>query len=174
MLSRTLRERDWRRRGGKWGQELFMKWLNKIFRNTLPALINNSLDSSFSIPEPTKSLLWITDEDTSKISEAGSLKITISFSSNTVTRDTEKGDDYYAEPSLIWKKLPVKKNNELEQDPMYYPSYPRLFPKNRYQYLSWLRDITQPTNLSYVFLYYYGLERQLLIGNYNLATQKIY
>lgn len=88
--------------------------------------------------------------------------------------ETDDGHNFYGEPSLIWTKLPVQKNTDLEEKPMYYPSYSHLYPKNRFQYLSWLQDVTKPTNLSYVFLYYYGLERHLLVGNFDLASQEIF
>jgi len=39
--------------------------------------------------------------------------------------------------------------------------------------LSWLRNAEQPIDMGYVFLYYYGLERQLLIGNFDKAFDEI-
>ena len=56
---------------------------------------------------------------------------------------------------------------------MYWPSYSAFSPEARYEYLRWLSDITQPTNLSYVFLYFYGLERHLLVGEYDAAVDEI-
>lgn len=143
--------------------------------NNLPAIQNNnSLVSQFNIPEPTKSLLWVTDEDTSRISSVHQIKIEIKMGEQGVEANTiDESYNFYSEPSLIWTRLPVEQNNELETEKMYYPTYSGLSPKHRYQYLNWLRDITQGTNLSYVFLYYYGLERQLLIGNYDLAVDEI-
>ena len=82
------------------------------------------------------------------------------------------GHNFYGEPSLIWTRLPIESNNELETQPMYYPSYSDLSPKHRFQYLNWLRDVAQETNLSYVFLYYYGLERHMLVGNYDMAVDE--
>jgi len=125
---------------------------------------NQSLKESFLIPEPTISLLWITDENISKIKYP--MTITINLGDN-------KESDLCAEPSLIWMQLPVKKNRDLEIKKLYYPFYASLTPEQKYQYLYWLKDITQETNLSYVFLYYYGLERHLLIGNYDLAIDEI-
>jgi hypothetical protein len=135
---------------------------------------NNSLASQFNIPEPTKSLLWITDEDTSKIAPVHQIRIEIKMGEQGVEANTiDESYNFYSEPSLIWTRLPVEKNDELETQKMYYPTYSGLSSRHRYQYLNWLRDITQETNLSYVFLYYYGLERQLLIGNYDLAVEEI-
>ena len=75
----------------------------------------------------------------------------------------QEENGFYAEPSLIWSKLAVTPNTDLETEPMYYPSYTAFTPKIRYQYLNWLRDITQPTNLSFVFLYFYKATMQAFL-----------
>lgn len=134
---------------------------------------NDDLIISFGIPEPTRSLLWITNEDLSKISSPMSYRMSFSFDEDNVDVNFDDGRNFFGEPSLIWTRLPIHSNNELETKPMYYPSYSALSPMHRYQYLNWLRDITQRTNLSYVFLYYYGLERHLLGGNFDLAVDEI-
>ncbi len=144
---------------------------NPKTESILPVPIKNDLLPQFQIPEPTRSLLWITDENPSKIASAFSIKVTFDLSSQNVNVDD--GHNYFGEPSLIWTKLPIEPNEELETQAMYYPSYSGLSPKNRFQYLNWLRDITKETNLSYVFLYYYGLERHMLVGNYDLAVEEI-
>lgn len=134
----------------------------------------SSIVEDFNIPEPTRSLLWITNEDTSKISSVHQIKIEINISEGKVESNAvDESYKFYSEPSLIWTKLSIEPNRELETEKMYYPSYTGLSPKHRYQYLKWLTDITQETNLSYVFLYYYGLERHLLLGNYDAAIQEI-
>lgn len=131
-----------------------------------------SIKRSLQIPEPTRSLLWITDEDPSLAESPMSINIDITIGNNGVSsKIREKG--FNAEPSLIWTKLPVKENNDLETEAMYWPRYVAFDPEHRYQYLNWLRDITKPTNLSYVFLYFYGLERHLLIGDYDSAVDEI-
>lgn len=147
----------------------------KQVNSNLPAVQgNNNLISQFLIPEPTKSLLWATDENTSKISAVNQIRISISVENGQFkSKTTDENYNFYSEPSLIWTRLPVEPNNELETQKMYYPTYSGFSPKHRYQYINWLRDVTQETNLSYVFLYYYGLERQLLVGNYDLAVDEI-
>src|SRR6056297_1143355 len=103
-----------------------------------------------------------------------SLNISIDFNKEeTRPSHTDNKSSIYAEPSLIWTKLPIRANNGLEKRPIYYPSYFKLSPECRYQYLNWLQDITKETNLSYVFLYYYGLERHLLVGSYDSAVDEI-
>lgn len=134
----------------------------------------SQLPANINIPEPTKSLLWVTNEDISKIESAGTVKITVEIGVDGVNVVNSKDNpNFFAEPSLIWTRLGIEKNDELEERPMYYPSYSSLSPRHRFQYLSWLKDIAQPTNLSYVFLYFYGLERHLLIGNYDLAADEM-
>jgi len=46
--------------------------------------------------------------------------------------------------------------------PDYYPTYAGLNPEQRWIYLNWLQNPSESINIGYVFLYYYGLERQLL------------
>lgn len=148
---------------------------SQVKKNNSLAVSNSSgLASGIFIPEPTKSLIWITNEDVSKISSPMSIQITVTLKPDGVKMDTDDGHNFHGEPSLIWTKLPVEKNSGLEEKPMYYPSYSHLYPRNRFQYLNWLQDITKPTNLSYVFLYYYGLERHLLVGKFDLAVQEIF
>jgi uncharacterized protein YbaR (Trm112 family) len=132
-----------------------------------------SLIDSLIIPEPTKSLLWITDEEPSFVESPMTINITVSLGEDGEVESDIKENGFYSEPSLIWTKLPIEKNSNLETAAMYYPRYAAFDAEHRYQYLNWLRDITQPTNLSYVFLYFYGLERHLLIGNYDGAVEEI-
>ncbi len=135
---------------------------------------DGSITASLQIPEPTRSLLFITDEDTSKIQSTTGFSISIHVDVSTgEAKVTEDMKGFFAEPSLIWTKLPVKPNQGLETQAMYWPSYSQLDPESRYQYLRWLQNIKQPTNLSYVFLYFYGLERHLLIGEYDKAVDEI-
>lgn len=123
------------------------------------------------IPEPTRSLLWIIDEDITKIKNPMVFIIEI----RTTPKEPEENKyNFYAEPSLIWTRLPIKPSNQHLKEPLYYPSYPILSPEQRWEYLNWLKDITQKTNLSYVFLYYYGLERHLLFGDYDGAVEEIF
>lgn len=140
--------------------------LGKLFKNKIAISSNSLLDVAF-IPEPTRSLLFITDEPLSKYKDSSTITISIGFNGD------EDSEDIYSEPSLIWTKLPVEKNSQIETAKMYYPSYAKLDSKCRFQYLNWLKDVSKETNLSYVFLYYYGLERHLLVGNYDLAVDEI-
>lgn len=46
-------------------------------------------------------------------------------------------------------------------------------PAQREIYLNWLRDITSPIDIGYVFVYYYGLERHLVYGEFDAAVREI-
>jgi len=139
----------------------------------LPALVVGGLKESNFIPEPTRSLVFVTDENPSQAELAGSLNIVVTVGLNGITSEREQHTNLNAEPSMIWTKLPVHKNSNLEEKAIYYPAYTTLTPEQRWQYLMWLRDVTQPTNLSYVFLYYYGLERHMLLGDFDVAAGEV-
>ncbi len=98
----------------------------------------------------------------------------IPFGDFTIQKYIEDNETLYDEPSLIWTQLPVAPNNsELPKQPYYYPRYDGLSPEMRFQYLNWLRDVSQPTWLSYVFLYLYGLNRHLILGDYEAAVEEV-
>lgn len=79
------------------------------------------------------------------------------------------------EPSTIFTALPVTEPTDPDSVPRpgYYPSYADLTPEQRWIYLRWLEDISQPVNIGYVFIYYYGLERQMLTGDFEAAFDEI-
>ncbi len=133
---------------------------------------NKEVIQDFQIPEPTKSLIWITHEPISKIASPMEIRISFKFKNGKLVEGINDQPNFFAEPSLIWTRLPIEVNDELEINPMYYPNYSQLTPKHRYQYINWLKNIEQKTNLSYVFLYFYGLERHLVVGNFDLALEE--
>jgi len=136
----------------------------------LSVISDGDIIDSMRIPEPTRSMLFTTDEHPSKIESAGGITITININTGSANQEEHS---FFSEPSLIWTKLPIKQNSWLEEKAMYWPAYSQFTPEHRYQYLKWLTNIEQPTNLSYVFLYFYGLERHLLIGEYDKAVDEI-
>lgn len=125
----------------------------------------NGLTQSLLIPERTRSLLWTTGKPLSDISA--------SFMGSVYVQGEKEPHDFYSEPSLIWTHMPVEPNNELMSESHYYPTYMELSPKEKFQYLNWLRDVSRPTNLSYVYLYFYGLERHLFLGDFENAVAEI-
>lgn len=76
------------------------------------------------------------------------------------------------EPSVLSIKLPVQVDEDLTSLG-YFPSYAKMSPVQRYKYLNWLIDITQPIDIGYVFVFYYGLERHIFMGNYEDAFNTI-
>lgn len=79
------------------------------------------------------------------------------------------------EPSTIFTAMPIRRpaDPELIPRPDYYPTYAGLSPEQKWIYVNWLTDITKPINIGYVFIYYYGLERHLLTGEFDLAYDEI-
>ncbi len=71
--------------------------------------------------------------------------------------------------------MPVRRpvDRGLVPRPDYYPSYAALSPEQKWIYLNWLTDVTQPVDVGYAFLYYYGLERHLLLGHFESAFDEI-
>ena len=122
---------------------------------------------------PNKDLLYFSDKKVSEIPIPTGLNLGISISimNGEIKWDSIESDD----PSTIFIKLPIEKYNLNEHvEPLgYYPSYAALNPRQRWKYLSWLQDITKPIDIGYVFIYYYGLERQLLIGKFDIAFDEI-
>ena len=75
------------------------------------------------------------------------------------------------EPSAISIKLPISHN---KPEPLpYWPSYQEMSSEQRGMYLNWLKDIDQPIDIGYVFTFFYGLERQILVGNIDEAVAVI-
>ncbi|MBO0451370.1 MULTISPECIES: TerB N-terminal domain-containing protein [Enterococcus] len=101
-----------------------------------------------SIPSDVKDLLFISDKPTvwNKTQNGP-----ISF---------ELSSDF--EPSEITTSLPVRQGNEIPLG--YYPSYSEMSPEQRFKYLSFLTDITNPIDIGYVFVFYYGLERNIYMN----------
>ena len=103
-----------------------------------------------AIPDEVKGLLWIKGEG-------------LTYEHNMLN-----------EPSLIDTDLEIRQAADgLVQDIGYYPSYKNLKAENRYVYLNWLRDVTAPIPIGYVFIFYYGLERHLLFGKFEQAFDMI-
>lgn len=103
-----------------------------------------------AIPDEVKGLLWIKGEG-------------LTYGHNMLN-----------EPSLIDMDLEIRHAEDgLVQDIGYYPSYKNLKAENRYVYLNWLKDVTAPIPIGYVFIFYYGLERHLLFGKFEQAFDMI-
>ena len=81
--------------------------------------------------------------------------------------------DYYNDndPSLVIPTLRIDvRSPDYAGDQMgYWPSYSRISPQSRAAYIEWLAgDRNDPeTYIGYVFLYFYGIERRLLVDDEN-------
>ena len=80
------------------------------------------------------------------------------------------------EPSLIYTQKPIMQpqSGAHVPNPYYFPSYKFLSPVQRWKYFKFIEN---PYDLSfdigYVFIFYYGLERHLLQGNFDAAFKVI-
>jgi len=129
-----------------------------------------------SIPSYRKSLLYTSNKNPINIflNNEYNMEIQLAIKGGHETleliTDTERD-----EPSTIFFKLPLAepKDINLVEKLNYYPAYASMNPYQRYIYLKWLVDPTQKIDIGYVFVYYYGLERQLMTGNFDLAFNEI-
>lgn len=122
------------------------------------------------IPEYRKELLFISNE--SPKSHGYGLEYTISISdSGSFEMNKEIPDD----PSTIYSILKAVDSENSDKVPKlpYYPSYSQMKPEQRGLYLRWLYDVTKKIEIGYVFIYYYGLERQLIYGDFDAAFDEI-
>lgn len=131
----------------------------------------NVNDFTENIPHRTKSLLYISEDDPSNASFSNAIKITINFADHVIESERMPSTD----PSTIFLKAPITKprKNELIEKIGYYPTYLHLTPEQKWIYIKWLHDVTKEIDIGYVFVYYYGLERQLLLDNFDDAFDEI-
>lgn len=114
-------------------------------------------------------LLWISD-DPPPPAKPGSTLFSIGLDANfEIYGYSQRIDD---DPSTIFTKLPAKLS---KYSPAldYWPSYWSMTPEQRGTYLMWLSDVTKPVDIGYVFTYYYGLEKHLVLGNFRDAFREI-
>jgi hypothetical protein len=140
-----------------------MSLLNKL----LPKKANPAINK---IPFYRKALLFISYEKSK--SHSFGLQFTISISeSGDVDMNHKSPDD----PSTIYAELPAISpscRNNVEKL-SYFPSYSEMNPEQRGMYLQWLYDVTTEIDIGYVFVYYYGLERHLVYGDFDAAFDEI-
>ena len=113
---------------------------------------------SLRLPPRTASLLYVSHEDPNTVSSGFSIGITVTF----IGGQPEVKTLSPGEPSTIYVRMLIKEppgESEVPR-PNYYPTYAGLSPEQKWLYLSWLRDIVAPIDVGYLFIYYYGLERQ--------------
>jgi len=123
------------------------------------------------ISKRTLKLLFLSDKDPRYASFAAGLSISINLFEGTIETSELSADD----PSTIFIKMPIRKPDDINNVPRpnYYPTYASLSPEQKWIYLNWLQDISKPIDIGYVFLYYYGLERHLVLGKFDSAFDEI-
>lgn len=80
------------------------------------------------------------------------------------------------EPSAIFTVESILKRRDFKdfEAPGYFPTYLELTPIQRYAYLKYLENpFAADANMSYVYLFYYGLERNLFTDKYEKAIEII-
>ncbi|MES2636242.1 MAG: TerB N-terminal domain-containing protein [Pseudomonadota bacterium] len=120
------------------------------------------------IPHYRKELLYLSNKEPRGHGFGLQISITLSLDGN-VDMDDEIPDD----PSTIYSTLPLRESNKPVTKLSYFPSYSGMLPEQRAVYLRWLCDISQEIDIGYVFVFYYGLERHLISGNFDEAAKEI-
>lgn len=146
----------------------------EITSNKLVISKKNEINKKFDmlmIHSDLKNLLWIADgeyknyipKDNNQSFECNGVRITFSsFSSQ--------------EPSLISLKSTITEIDDVNsiEKPPYFPSYAEITNEQRGVYWKFLQQpYDDKFNIGYVFILYYGLERQLLEGDFENAFNVI-
>jgi hypothetical protein len=127
--------------------------------------------ASLAIPQHTAKLLFVSHGGHPPHRSDIGISISLDILDGQIRVDGLSPD----EPSTIYTAMPIRRPADptLIPGPDYYPSYGGLSPEQKWIYLNWLTDVTQPVNTGYVFIYYYGLERHLLVGELDSAFDEI-
>lgn len=132
----------------------------------------------FKVSARVGSLLYRSDQrvDPARLSNGMTFRIEYNSGTQNVRVSGPSAEFKFGhEPSTIYLSLPVRQPPSTHNvAPLgYCPVYARLQPEQRWTYLNWLQDPTKPIDAGYVFLYYYGLERQLVVGDFDQASEEI-
>lgn len=143
-----------------------------LIDNSLPILTTNSTTNQFenqhpeniiqSIPREIFNLVWFKNGPFKNLSNENDCSV----------NNIRINQHFTEEPSALDIYLAIKKGVD-DNKIGYYPSYESLNEIQRYQYLNWLKDITKRIDISYVFIFYYGLERFLFTEKWKDAFNMI-
>jgi hypothetical protein len=133
---------------------------------------NNNLDLWEKIPHDIKNLLFFTNEMPPENLDRVGINLSFSLLNGNIKMESL---NIKHDPSTIYFPLPITIPDNIEQvpPPPRYPKYYKLSPEQKYIYLKWLQNIDLPIHEGYRHLFFFGLERQLLIGNFNEAFNMI-
>ncbi len=135
--------------------------------NTKELAVNQA---SRLVPPDVLRLLWFKDGHLKNMDDLNegnvfryaAFTITVSFTGSIEPSAISQNDEI--RPPIDASKL---------DRPPYYPTYGGLLPEQRWIYLNWLNDLDGEINIGYVFIFYYGLERHLLFGEYESAFNMV-
>lgn len=84
---------------------------------------------------------------------------------------TQSGPRQASDPSEILLQVPVRRAKGPVGEMGHWPWYARMEPEHRYEYLSWLASgrASLPVNDGHLFLFFYGIERRLLVDEADRA-----
>lgn len=124
-----------------------------------------------NIPNEILDLLWFADGPLKNFDYDKEKKTIIETNPKIMTFPEQ-------EMSVILTELPINFKTTLSPLDNLQCSLPARYqslnPDERYVYLNWLKNIKESVNISYVFLFYYGLERHLVLGKYKEAVDTIF
>lgn len=125
---------------------------------------------AFNIPPEILKLLWFADGKYKNYKPNNEIRFKKDFIELTFSFNID-------EPSLISNNNPIAAKVDNPNDiprPPYFPRYDELEPEQRYIYLKFLENpLNGETDVGYVFLFYYGLERHLFEGLFEEAFELI-
>ena len=123
------------------------------------------------VPDRTASVLFVSHEPSPSHRSGIGISISLDLLDGHIHVKGLSPD----EPSTIYTAMVISQPSDatLVPRPDYFPSYAGLTPEQKWIYLDWLTDVTQAIDVGYVFIYYYGLERHLLIGDFDAAFDEI-
>jgi len=146
---------------------------SSIINNETTSTDNNSLIiKGLTIHHDLKDLVWIGDGKYKNFNPQQENNTTINLNDIQLTISILTRE----EPSLIYTSQTISKPLKLRdvERPPYYPTYSGLTPEQKWVYLNLLANPYNPAiDIGFVFILYYGLERHLLLGNFEKAVEVI-
>jgi hypothetical protein len=133
-------------------------------------MVHLSIPALTGIPPHRKELLFVSRREPQGHGFGLEISIGISADGEIETNIVDPDD-----PSTIYECGAVRRPKQGFEVPElpYFPSYSGMTPEQRGLYLEWLCDISNPIDVGYVFVYYYGLERHLVVGMFDAAVDEI-
>jgi hypothetical protein len=144
---------------------------SEIISKTTEIIPGNYPEIWEKIPFDVKQLLFYSAEMPPNNLDRIGIKLSFSFPDGIKTEPLGTKHD----PSTIYFPLPIAVPQNLSDvpPPPRYPKYYNLLPAQKYIYLEWLHNVDRLIHEGYRHLFLFGLERQLIIGNFDAAWEMI-